>query len=544
MRSEPILVSGSKFQLSEHCKAWTVLEYPEEQQSSAATEGQRKHAVIRASLEGEHPQLEPWLSTVERHCVRNLPSGALHLEIAFAIGADGAVRKLNPKFDRDYSEALPGDLVLTSDLIAVQKDHVHVWDWKTGKHRLGPAADSLQLGAGALAACLFWSRPTATVAYKYVSDSRVTTDEAKLDGGALLSVARRLRTIRELDTEPHPGEHCEALYCPARGVCTAWRVGGGHGVPERKAQKEEKRIMGKMNLKSISKGKETPFCIWVHGKGGVGKTTLATGAPDPVFLAEPDGLRKYPKVDRFPTPENWGDVLEAVDSLAEGGHTFKTFVIDTLDFLELFLRAEITRVKGEFDEDFGRAFKLELPYWLDLRKRLDVLRDRGMNIILTSHSVVKPRKDPTTESFDSWVPSLAPVVTDLWRNWSSALLYAAYEMHAVTEGKGAAKKVRGVSDGARVLYTDERAGFVAKNRYGLPLRLPLEWSDFEKAARAGHAAEPSVLKAAIEDVAATASEKLAADIRAFIAKAGDDATKLEKTLNWAQAMVQQELEAA
>ncbi|WP_210255099.1 hypothetical protein [Ochrobactrum sp. MC-1LL] len=31
---------------------------------------------------------------------------------------------------------------------------------------------------------------------------------------------------------------------------------------------------------------------------------------------------------------------------------------------------------------------------------------------------------------------------------------------------------------ARVMHTEERPAFLAKNRYGLPETLPLDWSEF------------------------------------------------------------------
>ncbi len=37
---------------------------------------------------------------------------------------------------------------------------------------------------------------------------------------------------------------------------------------------------------------------------------------------------------------------------------------------------------------------------------------------------------------------------------------------------------RALGSGERVLYTAERPAFLAKNRYGLPETLPLEWSEF------------------------------------------------------------------
>ena len=39
---------------------------------------------------------------------------------------------------------------------------------------------------------------------------------------------------------------------------------------------------------------------------------------------------------------------------------------------------------------------------------------------------------------------------------------------------------RGVGVGERVMYAEERPAFWAKNRYGLPVELPLSWDAFQK----------------------------------------------------------------
>ena len=47
---------------------------------------------------------------------------------------------------------------------------------------------------------------------------------------------------------------------------------------------------------------------------------------------------------------------------------------------------------------------------------------------------------------------------------------------------GFSKKVaRALGTGKRVMHTEERPAYLAKNRYELPETLPLDWSEFVKA---------------------------------------------------------------
>lgn len=67
-----------------------------------------------------------------------------------------------------------------------------------------------------------------------------------------------------------------------------------------------------------------------------------------------------------------------------------------------------------------------------------------------------------------------------FREWSDACLFANYESTTYEKNN----KAKGVSTGKRLLFTERRAAFDAKNRLSLPATLPLEWSAFDVARRA------------------------------------------------------------
>ncbi len=57
------------------------------------------------------------------------------------------------------------------------------------------------------------------------------------------------------------------------------------------------------------------------------------------------------------------------------------------------------------------------------------------------------------------------------------VLFANYRVSTIKSDLGFNKKaVRGVSGGDRLLHTNERPAFLAKNRYALPDNLPLAWA--------------------------------------------------------------------
>jgi AAA domain len=57
-----------------------------------------------------------------------------------------------------------------------------------------------------------------------------------------------------------------------------------------------------------------PPRILIHGVHGVGKTTYAAGAPDPVFILTEDGLGTL-DVPHFPLARTFDEVMQALASL-------------------------------------------------------------------------------------------------------------------------------------------------------------------------------------------------------------------------------------
>ena len=99
------------------------------------------------------------------------------------------------------------------------------------------------------------------------------------------------------------------------------------------------------------------------------------------------------------------------------------------------------------------------------------------------------------------------------------------------------EKKKAVGDGSRMIYTQHRPAWSAKNRYGLPFEMPLSWSDFEEAARKGEPESADELVKTIETLIAGASEELAKKGRDGLARCGTDVRKLASLADWSDASV-------
>jgi hypothetical protein len=250
-----------------------------------------------------------------------------------------------------------------------------------------------------------------------------------------------------------------------------------------------------MKLANVSRGvKVAPLRVILYGIAGVGKTTWAAGAPDPIFLCAEEGSNHL-DVARFPVPQSWADVIDAIDTLTNEKHDHKTLVIDSLDWLEPMNWAHTCALAGEkwiegkekgSDFGFGKGYNAALDTWRVLLSRLDNLRDkRGMHVVALAHAIIAPFRNPdeSVGDYDRYTLKLQDSkktsASGLWKEWAEDLFFAQFEVF----GKKSEGRTRGVSTGNRIMHTTHSAAWDAKNRHSLPAELPLSWTAFSEAAK-------------------------------------------------------------
>ena len=236
----------------------------------------------------------------------------------------------------------------------------------------------------------------------------------------------------------------------------------------------------RMALSNVVRGRQSrPLRVMLYGVEGVGKSTFASQAPNPIFLCAEDGTSQL-DVARFPSPATWLEVFEALGVLMKEEHEFRTLVIDTLDWLEPLCWAHVCAQNGKGNiEDFGygKGYVAALDQWRMLVDRLDQLvRTKKMHVILIGHAAVRKIDDPHSGAYDRYRMKLHERAGDLWREWVDAVLFARHEVFTV-EKKG---KQRGVSSGRRVIHTQWNAAFDAKNRFDLPEQIDMDFAEFQR----------------------------------------------------------------
>jgi len=235
-------------------------------------------------------------------------------------------------------------------------------------------------------------------------------------------------------------------------------------------------------LQAILQGKTSrPRIITLYGVPGIGKSTWASQAPNPVFIQTESGLDDI-GVDRFPLATSWASVKAQLTQLCQTDHRYKTVVIDSLSSLEPMIWREVCAEKGKKNiEDIGYAkgYKFALDYWREFMTALDWLREnKGMTVILVGHSRIARFEDPETEPYDRFEIDIHKDASAAIQRWSDEVLFANYEVFATEKGEGFNKRVKAIGDGTRKLYTSERPGRKAKNRLNMPESIPMLWADY------------------------------------------------------------------
>lgn len=533
-------LTASKLDLAFECLHWATLDV-EDKPNAAGEFGTRFHALAAAYVLGNPLPFEPEpeLKTMFEAWVRNerkrRPAEPLKAEPAYALTLQGDGLELGQMLERDYSAAPEWAICGTTDLTGADK----FIDYKTGKERFAPH-DSWQLRFGAAVTDL--SRGE----FHYIGRSgRTTVKAAEFTAGERAEYRAQLvqlgRRFRNGDTAPTPGNHCDTMYCPARKVCAAYREACGLEAPK---QAQEKH-MSRMTLSNVVKGRlAEPHRVLLYGTEGIGKSTFGADSPSPIFLASERGTAEL-DVARFPEPENWTDVFAALESL-HGEHEYGTLVIDTVDWLEPLCHAHVCAEKNWTSVDdpaYGAGYNVALAEWRKLIAELERLQDaRKMHLILLGHSHTRAHRHPELDDFDRFELAINKKAAALLKQWCRTVLFADYETETY-EAKGA-KRTRAISDGSRYVHTSWRAAFDAKNRCGLPPKLPLGWAEFEAACGQGAPATADDLRQQLTELLATAAPDYRTKAAAHVANAGNDARKLSEILDRVKARITNQQEVA
>lgn len=228
-----------------------------------------------------------------------------------------------------------------------------------------------------------------------------------------------------------------------------------------------------MNFTIQNTRKAKPMKVVLYGVEGIGKTTFVSHFPDPIFI-DTEGSTGFIDAKKLPDPDSWTMLLEEIAYMAQNPQG-KTLVIDTADWAEELAKQHLMakhKWQAIDQTDYGVRYVALSNEIIRLLRGLEMVKNAGMNVVLTAHAVQKKFELPDqVGSFDRYVLKLEKRDAALVKEWCDMLLFANYKTTVVASGSGS-KKATG---GQRVMYTTHMPAWDAKNRLGLPDELPFEY---------------------------------------------------------------------
>jgi len=244
------------------------------------------------------------------------------------------------------------------------------------------------------------------------------------------------------------------------------------------AASEARKPVKRSLLESVITGKKVrPLLTVLYGPPGVGKTTWASKAPNPIFIPTERGVDQV-GATRFPMPETFGRFCSMVRAVANENHGYQTLVIDTADGLEALIWADVCenkKVTSIEELKWGDGYTAAKGKWRRLLNELVTLSER-MNVVILAHAHIKIFNDPALpDPYDMWKIKMHDKSAEVLRECVDNILFACHEV-TLAKDKPTDDKGKGLHSGKRIIHTTAGTGYEAKNRFELDDPIDLEWS--------------------------------------------------------------------
>ena len=218
---------------------------------------------------------------------------------------------------------------------------------------------------------------------------------------------------------------------------------------------------------------QRPIICTIFGEGGMGKTTLASLFPKPVFIRTEDGsqsLAGNENVSLFPIASSSNDVLDQIEALATQEHDFKTVVVDSITQLATIIEHEIVAADpkaksiNQADGGYGAGYNTAAEKHRQVREWAGALAyDRNMNVVFIGHADTETMDLPDMDPYGRYTVRMnkksLPHYTD------NVDLVGFVRLVTFTSGSG--EKKRASTTGEREIICHPQPSSVTKNRFGI-----------------------------------------------------------------------------
>jgi hypothetical protein len=210
--------------------------------------------------------------------------------------------------------------------------------------------------------------------------------------------------------------------------------------------------------------------ILVYGHTKIGKSTLCSQADRALFLATEPGLNA---LDVYQVPILcWEDLLTTFAEIAEGKHSYRSVVIDTIDNAYKLCREFMLKkynVQHEADVGFGKLYALINA---EFERVLTKSAFLPYGLFLISHAQ-QMEMDGVAGKYTRIVPTLPDKARTIVLGMADMVLFCDLELRTASDGQPSAR---------RVIRTKPSPYYEAGDRTGrLPETIDLDFSSFLRA---------------------------------------------------------------
>jgi hypothetical protein len=288
-------------------------------------------------------------------------------------------------------------------------------------------------------------------------------------------------------------------------------------------------------LSTITKGKQigAQFHV-IAGNNGVGKTTWAASFPSALIIDLEKGSGHL-DVARIPSEKvpNLEEMQKVIKELIDTDHAFQTVVIDSAEALEGLISDAVCaegKVKSIelYDGGYGKGYVRTREIMRKIIVDFRALQNKGITVILVAHTQTKSHTDPATnQTYDRVIMRCNDKMAALIRDMADNVFYATYKVFLNTENK----KTKAFGDGQRIMFTQWRPGFDAKNRLDLPLELPLSYDTFMETIKSASSVDTNTLIKEISEMSGKLDEKMKKVVAEQVEKFKTNPLKLKEVKN-------------
>lgn len=229
--------------------------------------------------------------------------------------------------------------------------------------------------------------------------------------------------------------------------------------------------------------------ITIYGKPGIGKSTLASHFPDPLFLLTEDnelpGIKALPIALSF--NELWSNIksLLALDELP-----FKTIVVDSISkldhlLIQYILEKEKPNKHGEKVTNiaaacggYGAGYLAAQSLHRAFKDLMDKFKEKGIGVVYISHLAHSSVKPPDNEDYTTYTIVMNHDKSrEIYIDDVDAVLFCRLRTFT-TETESGRNLVKNSDE--RIILSGISDSHVSKNRYAMPVQMPMSFEEIKK----------------------------------------------------------------